>query len=841
MKDRNQTNFDKLLELDPYDKDLKKRESLFIEALNENYFHHYKNCEPYQKFCKRRGFDGKSNFTSAVDIPSLPVQAFKEYGNFLKSSSNHNRENLILQSSATSGRPSSVSVDRVTAKRQIISMSKILMSYVGSEKKPFIVVDADPKYSSGNILGARGAATTGFLNFAKSATYLLKEKKNVLSLDVKKLEEVVKFFDQNHQKPIVFGFTYVLYEHILKNDNIFGDVNLGADSLLIHIGGWKKLEDKKVSKREFNSLVEKRLGIKPNNIIDVYGFTEHMGLIYPSFGEGYKTTSIFSDVIARDPVTFAPLEEGKEGILEFISPLPYSYPGLAITTDDLGIVENFRGDKNSEFFGKKFIVTGRAKNAEVRGCGDIMSEYVQIQSSSKKKVQDDVGIGVLYHGGLTTNKNNYFKNLDQNLLPKISDFGKIANQLKKSRKKLDKYSIDELISFLSEVSKKWMEDEDLAQFKQHGLSFLMTWLNSKNLRNMADQALNGQRGIIDDFASDKFQNNRQILAVPRGIVCHWLAGNVPLLGMLALAQSIITKNANILRAPSKNSGVLPALLQTLANTNLTLKTGRKIIGKDIADSIALVYFDKNNKEASENFSKIGDARVAWGGKDAIEAVLSLPKKHTCEDIIFGPKLSYMVIGKETLTKETNLNKLFRRVATDASVFDQYACASPHTIFVEEGGEISPREFAKNLADHMEKASLRIPKEPADAGTAGNINSKRMYYEFTSELWHSSDTTWSVLFDEKGQSGLVDPTYSRVITVRSIKNALSAAKFASQDIQTIGLSLNNERRREFALEAARNGAARFPDIGRMTYFDSPWDGLLLIQLLVRHISLGGPFT
>ena len=64
-------------------------------------------------------------------------------------------------------------------------------------------------------------------------------------------------------------------------------------------------------------------------------------------------------------------------------------------------------------------------------------------------------------------------------------------------------------------------------------------------------------------------------------------------------------------------------------------------------------------------------------------------------------------------------------------------------------------------------------------------------------------------------------HSRVITVRSIKNALSAAKFASQDIQTIGLSLNNERRREFALEAARNGAARFPDIGRMTYFDSPW--------------------
>ena len=80
-----------------------------------------------------------------------------------------------------------------------------------------------------------------------------------------------------------------------------------------------------------------------------------MGLIYPSFGEGYKTTSIFSDVIARDPVTFVTSQRRKEGILEFISPLPYSYPGLAITTDDLGIVENFRGDKNSEFLEKNLL------------------------------------------------------------------------------------------------------------------------------------------------------------------------------------------------------------------------------------------------------------------------------------------------------------------------------------------------------------------------------------------------------------------------------------------------------------------------------------------------------
>ena len=201
----------------------------------------------------------------------------------------------------------------------------------------------------------------------------------------------------------------------------------------------------------------------------------------------------------------------------------------------------------------------------------------------------------------------------------------------------------------------------------------------------------------------------------------------------------------------------------------------------------------------------------------------------------------MAIGKEMLSKEANLQKLFRRVATDASVFDQYACASPHTIFVEKGGDISPEDFAMNLAEHMEKTSKRIPKEAADAGTAGNVNSMRMLYEFTEEVWSSDDTTWTVLFDSKGSDGLVDPTYSRVITVRAIEDIMESANFANPDIQTIGLGLSPDRKSMYANIAAENGASRFPDIGRMTHFDSPWDGMFLISRLVRFVSLEGPLN
>ena len=88
------------------------------------------------------------------------------------------RSNLILQSSATSGRPSSVSIDKITARRQVQTMSRVLVNFLGEKKRPFIIVDADPRNASRASMGARVAATSGFLNFSKKQTYILKESVN---------------------------------------------------------------------------------------------------------------------------------------------------------------------------------------------------------------------------------------------------------------------------------------------------------------------------------------------------------------------------------------------------------------------------------------------------------------------------------------------------------------------------------------------------------------------------------------------------------------------------------------------------------------------------------------
>ena len=141
---------------------------------------------------------------------------------------------------------------------------------------------------------------------------------------------------------------------------------------------------------------------------------------------------------------------------------------------------------------------------------------------------------------------------------------------------------------------------------------------------------------------------------------------------------------------------------------------------------------------------------------------------------------------------------------------------------------------------MDKALVRIPKAPVDSDTAAQIESIRLHYELTGDLWKSNNTDWSVLYDDKGDSGLVEPCYSRVITVRAIDDVVRSAEFAHPGIQTIGLALDGDRKLRFAERAALKGAERFPDIGRMTFFDAPWDGLFPMDRLVKWVSIGGPF-
>ena len=812
-----------LLSMPPYEQ-LAEADKLYMQALQEELQFHYDHNEAYRQFCNRKGFDPHMPLTDIAQIPPVAVSVFKELGFSLASVPKEDIR-LRLQSSATSGTPSTIVVDKETSRRQAKAMVKVMQEVIGRERKPFLVMDIDPRSEFKALLGARFAAITGYLNFASKAAYFLKAtEKKVSYFDVVAMQEYLQTLPAE-QPVVVFGFTYILFSQVLKalqTSEI--RLRLPKGSKIIHIGGWKKLESEKVEKSLFNKQLSEVFGIEPTDIVDIYGFTEQMGLNYPDCPCGCKHTSNYVRVLVRDTQTREVLPAGKEGMLEFISPVPHSYPGNAVLTDDLGYIIDEpcpcgRG-------GTRFVVTGRLKKAEIRGCGDILANKLTFttRATSEESRVDSLDVQ-LYHG-------EELKATE----PK-EQLKEIITSLQDAQVWLREQPVEGLIGLIDMAAKRWMSEPKYQILKDKGLLFLSTWCAENNLRRVANLGLRGNIQYADSWLSMQDSEKHQMRANARGLVCHWLAGNVQILGLFALVQAILTKNCNLLKVSKNDEGVFRLLLTAFEGLEYTCTDGHVIKGDDLLKTLAVIYFPRTADDIARQMSASADVRIAWGGREAVETVASYPCRYDAETVIFGPKLSMAVIAREDLQDEQEARKLARRVAVDVSIFDQTGCASPHNVYIERNGAVSPEQFCELLTEAMRKTELQIPKPAMSAEQVSAIHSIRSVYDFCGKVYGSDTMSYTILLDEEPASH--KPVYSRVIFVHVVDDINDALAFVNEDIQTIGISSVSERMQLFASSAAVQGAMRFPLIGRMLNFEMPWDGIILIDRLVKWNTLAGP--
>lgn len=812
-----------LLSMPPYEQSA-EADKLYMQALQEELQFHYDHNEAYRQFCNRKGFDPHMPLTDIAQIPPVAVSVFKELGFSLASVPKEDIR-LRLQSSATSGTPSTIVVDKETSRRQAKAMVKVMQEVIGRERKPFLVMDIDPRSEFKALLGARFAAITGYLNFASKAAYFLKaNEKKVSYFDVQAMQEYLQTLPAE-QPVVVFGFTYILYSQVLmalQASNV--KLHLPQGSKIIHIGGWKKLESEKVEKSLFNKQLSEVFGIEPTDVVDIYGFTEQMGLNYPDCPCGCKHTSNYVRVLVRDTQTREVLPAGKEGMLEFISPVPHSYPGNAVLTDDLGYIldESCPCGRG----GTRFVVTGRLKKAEIRGCGDILANKLTFatRATSEESRVDSLDVQS-YHG-------EELKATE----PK-EQLKEIITSLRDTQVWLRKQPIDGLIGLIDMAAKRWMNEPKYQTLKDKGLRFLSTWCAENNLRRVANLGLRGNIQYADSWLSMPDSEKHQMRANAQGLVCHWLAGNVQILGLFALVQAILTKNSNLLKVSKNDEGVFRLLLMAFEGLEYTCTDGHIIKGDDLLKTIAVVYFPRTADDVARIMSASADVRIAWGGREAVETVASYPSRYDAETVIFGPKLSMAVIAREDLQDEHEARKLARRVAVDVSIFDQTGCASPHNVYIERNGAVSPEQFCKLLTEAMRKTELQIPKSAMSAEQVSAIHSIRSVYDFCGKVYGSETMSYTILLDEELASH--KPVYSRVIFVHVVDDINDALAFVNEDIQTIGISSASQRMQLFASAAAIQGAMRFPIIGRMLNFEMPWDGINLIDRLVKWNTLAGP--
>ena len=139
------------------------------------------------------------------------------------------------------------------------------------------------------------------------------------------------------------------------------------NAFLLHGGGWKKMEEKKISNKIFKEKLFKELKIK--NVLNYYGLIEQTGSIFVECHNcNAFITSIYSDVLIRDN-NFKVVKNGLKGLVQLFSLVPTSYPGHNIITEDIGAIV---GKKNNcKINAKHFLIYGRSLKSEMRGCSDV--------------------------------------------------------------------------------------------------------------------------------------------------------------------------------------------------------------------------------------------------------------------------------------------------------------------------------------------------------------------------------------------------------------------------------------------------------------------------------------
>lgn len=350
---------DNLMNQNAYSLSAISKHKFFLKHLNFLTSFHYKKSNLYKKYLKGIQYDLK-RIKDLSDIPLLPVRLFKEF-DFL-SIKKKEIFKILLSSGTTSNNLSKIYIDKKNALNQIKVLQKIFNNIIGNTRLPMLVIDKKVSNIDRTSFNASVAAMNGFSIFASEIVYLLNHENKI---DYKVLNNFLK---KNHKKKfLIFGFTFNIYNNLVQKINVSKIILKNfSNAILIHGGGWKKIEEKKISRNKFNLELNQKLGIK--NVRNYYGLIEQIGSIYFDCKCGYFIASNYSDIIIRDE-NLNVSKNGSKGLVQLLSLLPTSYPGHSILTEDIGEIVN---DSKCKCYGNgtRFIIHGRLKNAELRGCSN---------------------------------------------------------------------------------------------------------------------------------------------------------------------------------------------------------------------------------------------------------------------------------------------------------------------------------------------------------------------------------------------------------------------------------------------------------------------------------------
>lgn len=363
-----------LLELEPYHIECGQKQSLLVQELSALCRHHIANCPPYARLIKAQWPQLQAAFSELSSINELPFLSVRLFKQLKLQSVTNDAVFKTLYSSGTTGTPSRIVLDSETAALQSKILVKILQQWIDKARYPMLIIDHPSVIKDRQNFSARGAGIQGISFMGRNHCFALNDDMSI------NWPAVEAFCEKYAAGPVlVFGFTFMVWQSFVQQLKQLGKQIHLPHGVLLHSGGWKKLQDLAVDNSTFKQTVYETCGIA--KVHNFYGMVEQVGAIFVECEHGHLHCPSYADVLVRRPHDWSVADFGEEGVVQLLSILPKSYPGHSLLTEDRGVMIG-EDDCLCGRNGKYFHVLGRLPLAEARGCSDTFLAEVLASNES---------------------------------------------------------------------------------------------------------------------------------------------------------------------------------------------------------------------------------------------------------------------------------------------------------------------------------------------------------------------------------------------------------------------------------------------------------------------------
>jgi hypothetical protein len=364
-----------------------------------------------------------------------------------------------------------------------------------------------------------------------------------------------------------------------------------------------------------------------------------------------------------------------------------------------------------------------------------------------------------------------------------------------------------------------------------GLDAFFRSVTPESLNTLLLQELGHVERLDGPVQSDfEWETGRAAMAVGPELIVHIAGGVLPNPVFTSMIHGLLVRSAQFVKCAS-GTAFLPRLF---AHSIYQLDS-------KLASCLEVAEWRGGSETLEHALFAEADIVTAMGSDETLEALRSrVPGKL----LGHGHRASF---GYATLEAVSGLNvaKLITRAAEDVAAWDQLGCLSPHVIYVEGGGKVTPEQFAERLVNELKILEGRRPRGSLSTEAAAALAIRRSVFEIRASqsaetrLWTSSGTTaWTVVFE-------AEPVFSlscghRFIFVKpapSLTEVLRQAEMQRGKISTVGLAATEDRAPVLVRELARWGVTRVCPLGEMQNPPLTWrhDGRPALGDLVTWVD------